>query len=63
VIPVRLCDVPLEVRVTAAHVAMHHVRDLVEREELFHAVSFPSERVYWVREEARPIIESWKRAA
>lgn len=51
-IPVRLTDVPVMVRLQAARTLLRFDAD----EELLVAAFAPSDRVYWVRESARAIL-------
>lgn len=52
-IPVRLTEVPVMVRLAAARSLMRHNAD----EELLVAAFAPSDRVYWVRESARLFLD------
>lgn len=58
-VAVRLCDIPLDVRLDGAAVASRIEQDPDERLELLMAAIEPSERVYWVAEGARPMLDSW----
>jgi hypothetical protein len=56
-LPVRLSDLPLEVRLTGAREANRVERGDVERTEILLAALEPSETVYWLAESARPLLE------
>lgn len=56
-VPVRLADLPLEVRLEGAQAANRVEQDPQERVEILFAAMFPSEHVYWVSESARPLLE------
>lgn len=47
-IPVRLCDIPAEVRMTAARKACRREPDPQERMEIITAAVYPSDRIYWI---------------
>lgn len=46
--PIRLCDVPHEIRFAAARVAMRGEKFPEQRQDLMYAAMFPSDEVYWV---------------
>jgi hypothetical protein len=46
--PVRLCDVPLEVRLRAARAVCRVEPDPQERIAVFSAAGWPSAKTYWV---------------
>lgn len=47
-VPIRLCDLPEEVRMTGARQAIKHEPDVEERQAILLAALFPSRTVYWV---------------
>lgn len=51
----RLCDLPVDVRLSAARRAAVWT-DPEDREGLLVAAMWPSQTVYWVRESARPLL-------
>lgn len=51
-VPVRLCDIPTHIRLTAAAELARHARDERERVELMHAALHPSTLTYQVPAEA-----------
>lgn len=55
-VPVRLCDLALDVRMRAAR---HIIRHGADPEGVFAAALAPSGRVYFVAEDARPLIEAY----
>lgn len=57
-VPVRLCDLPVDVRLDAASVAARIERDECERLELLLAAIEPSDTVYWLSESARPVLDA-----
>lgn len=61
-VPVRLTDIPADVRLAAVRDAARIERDEHERLEILLAAIEPSDRVYWVAESARPLVESWTQA-
>lgn len=58
-VPVRLTEIPQEVRLEAVPVATRIYRDPVEQMEILLAAIAPSNTTYWVSESARPLIERW----
>lgn len=46
--PVRLSDIPLELRLNAANQIVRHMRDGDEAQELLAAALAPSDKVYFV---------------
>lgn len=56
-VPIRLVDLPLDIRLEGAREAARVEPDPDERNEILLAAIMPSDRVYWVAESARPIIE------
>lgn len=57
-LPVRLCDLPLDVRLQGAHAANRIEKGMEERAEILLAALYPSRNVYYLAESARPILES-----
>lgn len=47
-IPVRLCDVPLTIRLEAAHRVNRHEDDQEQRYLVLHAALFPSDDIHWI---------------
>lgn len=47
-IPVRLQDVPLNARLSAARTACRHEQEPDERAAILMAALFPSNRTYWI---------------
>jgi transcriptional regulator with XRE-family HTH domain len=58
-IPIRLLDIPLEVRLDGVRSATQIEKDPVERVSILLAALEPSAQTYWVSESALPLIESW----
>lgn len=58
-VPVRLADVPLDVRLDAVTACNRIEHDEQQRLELLLAAIQPSDNVYWVAESARPLVEAW----
>lgn len=58
-VPVRLDEIPEPVRLKAVAEANRSERDEDARLEVLLAALSPSDRVYWVSDRARPLIESW----
>lgn len=56
-VPVRLDEIPFEVRMAAASEAARSERDPEERMELFKAALWPSSRTFWLAENARADVE------
>ncbi len=61
-VPVRPCDIPPEVRLAAVPSACQHGTG-DERQEILQAALFPSDRIYWMPDTVRPLVEQWKKAA
>lgn len=58
-LPVTLRQVPEPVRFGAAQQAARRLAGEVDPLDLIYAALFPSDRVYWVAESARPMLERW----
>lgn len=56
-VPVRLCDLPLEVRLEGVRIANRREQGDVERVEILLAAVEPSDRVYWVAKSALARVE------
>lgn len=57
-ISVRLTDVPLPIRLSAARQAIRaHIYQRVSADDLLEAALFPSDRVYHLPDTARPMVE------
>lgn len=56
-VPVRLSEISLDVRLQGAREATRVYRDPDERLEILLAAVQPSERVYWLAESAKPLLE------
>jgi hypothetical protein len=54
-LPVRLCDLPLDVRLAGAREAARSWRDPLDRAEILLAALTPSTTVYWLAESARSL--------
>lgn len=50
-VPVRLCDIPAEIRMSAAQKACRREPDPQEREAIVTAAVFPSDTVYYIAAE------------
>ena len=61
-VPVRLPDIPVEVRLDGASDASRACSTEDERLEVLLAAISPSNRIYWVAESARPLVEQWRAA-
>lgn len=62
-VPVRLTDLPLDVRIAAYRVAMRYARTPEECMELAMAAAKPSDTIYWVAQSAIPTVHELKRIA
>jgi len=56
--PLRLCDVPLDLRLAGVREANRVERGEMERIEILLAALYPSTNVYFVHEGARPLLEA-----
>lgn len=61
-VPLRLEDVPLEVRLEAVRFAARRETERAVRDELLLAAIYPSDQTYWVSESAAEMLEQWKAA-
>lgn len=57
-VPVRLCDLPLDLRLAGVREANRIEKGEQERLEILLAAIHPSETVYYVSERARPMLEA-----
>jgi hypothetical protein len=58
-VPIRLTEIPLDVRLEGVRYASYRERDASQRLAILVAAMSPSDRVYWVSESARSLIDSW----
>lgn len=56
-IPVRLCDVPLPIRLNAVAAACRGVKEERDRAAILDAALHPSDSVYFVSFEKAPLVE------
>lgn len=62
-VPVRPCEIPAKVRLAAVQPASAREHDPAEKKAILQAALYPSDRVYWMSDTARALIQQWKKAA